>query len=147
LIRKWNQAIAMKLLMTKVTCALLLAALLSSCATTKSTIASRKQERYSAYAALSDDFKREVDQGHVKVGMPTDAVYIAWGGPTQVAQGGAAAGESTTWMYQTDYTVDTSYYGYHRMYSGYVWRSYVRADVTFVNGLVVQWHTFPQPTY
>src|SRR2546426_160484 len=57
-------------------------ALLSGCAT--STIESRKKERYNAYTELSAEQRSAVDAGQIKVGMPKDAVYIAWGKPHQV---------------------------------------------------------------
>ncbi len=49
----------------------------TGCAT--STIESRSRERAAAYAALSPEWRDLVSHGQIKVGMPMDAVYVAWG--------------------------------------------------------------------
>jgi hypothetical protein len=50
------------------------------------TVESRKQERLAAYNALPDDQKQMVDKGQIKIGMNEEAVYIAWGPPSQILQ-------------------------------------------------------------
>ncbi len=119
--------------------------LLAGCATP--TVESRKKERYAAYAALSPDMREAVDRGTVKVGMPMDAVYIAWGNPDQVTQSGNASGETTTWMYYGGYMAQSSYWGWQRLHYVYTPVNYVRAEVVFANGSVREWRTFPQPPY
>ncbi len=123
---------------------LLVGLLLAGCATTQ-TVESRKQERYAAYQALSPELKAAVDQGQVKSGMSMDAVYIAWGKPSQVVSGGNAAGETTTWIYQGGYVQETRFWGYSRLHYAYTPLTYVRAQVIFVNGLAKEWQTFPEP--
>jgi hypothetical protein len=70
---------------------------LCGCAT--STIQSRKQERSAAYTSLSLEFRDAVDKGEIRIGMGMDAVYVAWGKPSQVMTGEAEGGPTTTWIY------------------------------------------------
>ncbi|MDB6021051.1 MAG: hypothetical protein JWQ04_908 [Pedosphaera sp.] len=120
--------------------------LATGCAST-GNLASRKQERYAAYNALPPEMKTAVDQGRVKPGMNTDAVYIAWGPPSQVVTGGDQTGETTTWIYQGGYVDEERYWGARRLHYAYTPRTYVRAQVVFVNGIVREWRTFPEPVY
>ena len=125
---------------------LLAGLLLGGCAT-GSTIASRKQERYAAYEALSPEMRRLVDQGQIKVGMSMDAVYIAWGPPGQVTEGESEAGRTTTWAYYGIYQQEFRTWGWHRMYYTYSPVTYVQSQAVFTNGIVKQWQTFPSPGY
>ncbi|HZQ47262.1 MAG TPA: hypothetical protein VFC07_09650 [Verrucomicrobiae bacterium] len=118
--------------------------LLAGCAT-PSTVVSRKQERSAAYAALPPEMKAAVDQGQLKAGMNMDAVYIAWGPPGQVLNGGNEGGETTTWIYYGGYVEEVRYWGHRSVHYDYDPRTYQRAQVVFVNGLVSQWQTFPPP--
>jgi len=130
-------------------------ALLAGCAT--SSVASRRQERAATYATLSPEFKRLVDGGQIKAGMPADAVYIALGPPAQIVQAGDAAGESTTWLYWGGYMQATRYWAYRELGRGeeiclerylvtdYQPQTYLRAEITFVQGRVARWRTLPQP--
>ena len=118
----------------------------AGCASTDS-LASRKQERHAAYAALPPDMKASVDQGRVKAGMNMDAVYLAWGKPSQVVAGGNQAGETTTWIYEGGYVDEERYWGPRRVHYDYTPRTYVRGQVVFVNGVVKEWQTFPEPVY
>ena len=147
----------------------LLAALVGGCATTpKSTIETRKTERTSAYAALTPEQRALVDQGHIKIGMPEDAVFIAWGQPSQVQSSETAAGPVTTWIYtgtgyQEQHRWNYSRYGGGYYYGGgrrgygyvqplptleydYIPYRYTAAEVVFEKGLVKSWkHTSPPP--
>lgn len=126
---------------------LTLSIFITGCASTGNTIASRKQERYAAYTALPPDVKASVDQGRVKAGMNMDAVYIAWGKPSQVVSGGTAAGETTTWIYQGGYVDEQRFWGRRQMYYAYSPRTYIRGQVVFMNGVVTSWQTYPEPVY
>lgn len=117
---------------------------LTGCASMPS-LSKRKQERYAAYEALPPDQKALVDTGRVKAGMNTDAVYIAWGNPSQIVSGGNAAGETTTWFYQGGYVDEQRYWGAYRLHYYYTPRTYIRAQVVFANGVVREWQTFPEP--
>ena len=120
--------------------------LLAGCASTK-TIKARKQERAGAYAALSSEMKTMVDQGQIKVGMPIDAVYISWGPPAQILQSENPAGASTTWLYNGGWIEETRSWARWHLETYYQPRTYVRAEVVFVNGFVQEWRTLPQPEY
>lgn len=129
--------------------------LLAGCAT--STVEKRRQERPAAYANLSPEFRSLVDQGRIKVGMSKDAVYIAWGKPSEVIQGESSSGPIETWLYYGSYLQEYSYWRYNDYwYRGgyfagapymdydYYPQYYVRGDVTFENGVVKSWRTMPR---
>jgi hypothetical protein len=121
--------------------------LVAGCAT-PSTIETRKQERVSAYEALSPEMRGAVDTGNVTAGMNMDDVYIAWGNPDRVVSGGSEAGQSTTWIYTGSYFEPVYYAGYRwGGHTGYYTVFYTRAQVTFVNGLVTRWQTFSAPPH
>ena len=136
---------------------LLLGLLVTGCAT--STVEKRRQERYTSYAALSPETRELVDKGQIKLGMTMDAVYIAWGKPSQVVQGQAPDGTAmTTWTYYGTAWQEYRYwnyqyypgwrYGYYPMPTldyDYVPTSYVSAQVTFQNGVVKNWRSSTQP--
>jgi hypothetical protein len=125
---------------------LLMGLLVVGCANS-TTVASRKSERSAAYAGLPDDMKASVDDGRIKVGMPADAVYIAWGKPAQILQNESEAGSATVWVYEGGYLEETRYWSRRNISHDYQPRTYVRAEVIFVNGKVKSWHTLPQPVY
>ena len=129
----------------------------SGCSTTR-TLEQRRQDRYGSYAALSSEQKTAVDLGHIKVGMPMDAVYIAWGRPSQILTSETAAGTQTHWLYTGTYFQPYSYWSYsegfgpfHRAYVGpsftqdYSIVNYISAEVVFEGGLVKEWRTMPHP--
>ena len=138
-------------------CLLLASLLLTGCAT--STLQTRKQERYAAYSQLPPDQKAAVDSGQITVGMSMDAVYIAWGKPSQVLVAESSKGSTVTWLYQGTYLQEYRYWTYHGYCYGrgfhsspyldfdYYPRSYVSAEVIFENGKVKEWRKLPQPTY
>jgi hypothetical protein len=131
---------------------------LTGCATT-SSIATRKEERLAAYVALTPEQKMTVDNGQIKVGMTMDAVYIAWGRPSQILQGESSQGSIVTWLYHGTYFEEYRYWNYHSYWArgryftspyltyDYVPRGFVRAEVRFENGLVKEWRSLPQPAY
>jgi hypothetical protein len=132
---------------------LLASLLLTGCAT--STVEKRKQERYGAYSALSEEFRSAVDQTQIKVGMPMDAVYIAWGKPAQVVYQTSAQSTLVFWLYLSYQLHAVHYWNYYGYY-GYCWgppylatgyysSRHLSAEVAFENGLVKQWRTFPTP--
>jgi len=131
--------------------------LLAGCKT--STIASRVQERSAAYDALPADFRADVDAGRIRVGMNPDAVYMAWGKPAQILEGGTEEGHVTTWLYEGGWMQEQRYWAYRTVGVGpyacaerylardYYPRAYISAEVTFMEGTVKQWRTLPRPTY
>jgi hypothetical protein len=135
----------------------LLLAVLLLCGCARSTVEKRKKERYSAYAALPEDTRFLVDHGQIKVGMPMDAVYIAWGKPGQVIAADSGQGPIVTWIYQ-DTQLESYYYWTYRSFPSrsyyhpepylahdYHVRPYVSAEVTFKDGVVKEWRTLPYP--
>jgi hypothetical protein len=146
--------------------ALLLAVFACGCATTpKSTVETRKAERASAYAALTPEQRALVDQGHIKIGLGEDAVFIAWGEPSQVQKSETAAGPVTTWIYTGTGYQEQRRWNYNRYggayYGGgrrgyvqplptldyeYVPYRYTAAKVFFEKGVVKSWkQTSPPP--
>ena len=125
---------------------ILLASLfLAGCAT--STVESRKKERAAAYANLPADLKAMVDQGQIKVGMPMDAVYIAWGPPAEVLQSEDQNGAATIWVYYGGWMEENRFWYHRTLLRDYQPRTFVRAEVVFVKGTVRSWRNLPQPVY
>lgn len=136
---------------------LLAGLLLSGCAS--STVETRRQERLAAYTSLTPEQKAAVDQGRIRVGMSMDAVYIAWGKPSQILAGESSQGSTVTWLYYGTYLEEQRYWSYRSYYHGdryyaspqpaydYYPRGYVSAEVTFEGGLVKEWRSLPQPGY
>ena len=125
---------------------LVVVVLVASCAS-NSTITSRKAERASFYAGLSPEMKTFVDEGKIKVGMPSDAVYIAWGKPAEVLQNENEGGATTVWVYYGGWLEETRYWSRRSLNYDYQPRTYVRAEVVFVDGKVKSWQTLPAPAY
>jgi hypothetical protein len=128
---------------------------LSGCA--RNTIEKRRAERYGAYTGLPPETRQLVDQGRIKVGMPMDAVYIAWGKPGQVLESETDEGHITTWLYEDTRLVPQYYwtyryynngpYGYREPYYAhdYYVQGYMSAQVIFEKGAVKAWQTLPSP--
>jgi len=134
---------------------LCLGLLLTGCAT--STVETRKREKAAAYTALAEDQKAMVDSGQIKVGMNEDAVYIAWGKPAEVLHREDESGAATIWLYHSGWMDETRYWAYRQSGHGpniflertlitdYQPRTYVSAEITFVDGKVKRWRTLPRP--
>jgi len=132
--------------------------LAAGCAT--STIESRTRERAATYDALSPEWRDLVNQGEIKVGMPMDAVYVAWGKPSQILNSETSSGTTTTWRYQGTSYQENRYWthGYlaHSTYGygyGYPWpylqydyvaTPYLAAEVVFKKGVVKNWQNLNQ---
>lgn len=126
----------------------------------KSTIESRLAERTAAFHELPTEQQALVKQGQVRVGMSTDAVYIAWGPPAEVFESEDPSGHVTTWQYHGTWMQETRYWTYREVNRGegdiylerylatdYNPRDYVRAEIHFREGKVVNWRTAPRPAY
>ncbi len=133
-----------------------LSLLLAGCASTAKNFDKRRTERISAYNALPPEFKAAVDQGQIKVGMTQDAVYIAWGSPSEVLKSANEQGEVTRWLYYGSYLQEYRYWtgsrgGYRRgipserLEFDYIPHDYVSAEIIFSNGLVKSWTMQPRP--
>lgn len=140
---------------------LLAVAFLTGCA---STIEDRRMERLSAYSQLPPETQTLVDTGQIKVGMPKDAVYIAWGKPDQIIQSESPQGRTEIWLYHGSVLRPYHYwhYGYgwgSPFYHGYYYSAlpyletdwypqyYVSAEVNFQDDKVVNWRSLPHPPY
>lgn len=129
----------------------------AGCAT--NTIEKRREQKASVYAALDAELKAAVDQGQIKVGMTPDAVYIAWGKPSQVLTSESSDGSYITWLYQNHRLKSYHYWTTHTfLYEDYHWRhpylatsyypvEYVSAEVVFQDGKVKEWRTLPAPVF
>ena len=136
---------------------LLLVLLTAGCAT--SNVTTRKQERSSAYAALTPEQRALVDRSEIKVGLPIDAVYIAWGKPSQIMASETGAGATTTWIYSGTVWREQRYWAYQSYYGGrygqgypsatlnydYVPVPYTSAEVVFEKGVVKSWRNVTPP--
>ncbi len=141
--------------MKRVVFFLVLILFVGGCAT--STVDKRKQERASAYSSLAPEMRALVDQGQIQVGMPMEAVYIAWGKPSQIATGQSSSGKSaTTWVYSGTTWREYRYWNYRHSYGrygypeayldyDYIPSSYVAAEVVFEDGVVTSWRNITQP--
>lgn len=132
---------------------LALSVLLVGCSTTKK-FDERRTERIAAYNSLPPQMKAAVDHGEIKVGMPEDAVYIAWGPPGEILKSANERGESTRWLYYGTYMQENRYWtgsrgrGFpsERLEYDYIPRDYVSAEIVFANGVVKSWTMRPRPT-
>src|SRR5712691_4843730 len=73
------------------------ALILTSC----STVESRVSNHPEIYQGLSGNDQALVSQGQIRVGMPQDAVWLAWGSPEQKAIGNMRGRATETWVYVT----------------------------------------------
>ena len=131
---------------------------ISGCAT--STIESRRAEKISTYHNLAPEEKQLVDQGQIKIGMTTDAVYIAWGPPSEVLESEDSTGHITTWRFYGSWMQENRYWTYREtrrghsdlyleryLVSDYQPRDYVQSEIHFKDGRVISWRTLPRPAY
>jgi len=137
---------------------LLLAALLLAGCASSNTVAKRRAERAAAYAALDQEQRDLVDHGQIKVGMTPDAVYIAWGRPAQILQSEDQQGAVTIWLYEGGWMEESRYWSYRQVGYGrdlclerylindYQPRTYIRAQLRFVDGRLTDWQTLPRPS-
>ncbi|MGV3773695.1 MAG: hypothetical protein ACO1QB_12395 [Verrucomicrobiales bacterium] len=138
---------------------MLLGAMLLGGCVTKSTIESRRIEKGAVYASMTPAEKMLVDQGQIKIGMSADAVYIAWGPPSEVLESeDPQSGRITTWRYYGSWMEETRYWAYREtslggtdlyleryLLSDYNPRDYVRAELLMQDGRVLSWRTLPRP--
>jgi hypothetical protein len=118
-----------------------------------SSIHSRKQERATAFASLPAAEKGLVSRGQIERGMDTNSVYIAWGKPSAVSitPSGASAPAQETWVYYGNRPVLNPAWSYIPEANGYGRIEYtpvphseafIKAEVHFQNGRVVDWKRF-----
>ena len=123
------------------------------------TIESRRAQRATAYAALLPEQQQLVDKGEIKSGLTEDAVYIAWGPASEILRGETDGKSTTTWIYRGTWWDEQTYWTYRTTRQGgrfyefpvldrtSVPRSYVSAEVVFVDGIVKSWRARPRPYF
>jgi hypothetical protein len=84
------------------------AIILTGCSTTESRIS----EHPDIYQSLSPRDQELVSRGQIRVGMPENAVWLAWGSPDQKAAGAMRGRSTETWVYTQTSTYPYPYYGY-----------------------------------
>jgi hypothetical protein len=123
-----------------------------------STPQTRIQQEPAKFEALGQKQRSLVEQGQISRGMPTDAVYLAWGRPSRILQGSKDGKNTERWDYAGSrpvyftnfYGSYGGYYGPYRgrgYYGGYglgfgpevAYVPYRIASVWFVNGQVDSW--------
>lgn len=142
--------------MKKIIAAVSAGLLMVSCV--PSTPQTRIQLEPGKFEALSGKQRTLVEQGQISRGMPTDAVYLAWGRPSRVLQGSKDGKNTEQWDYAGSRPVyHTNFYGsyggyygpcrgrgYYRGYGiGFgpevVYIPYRVASVWFIDGRVDAW--------
>ena len=73
------------------------ALILTSCSTVESRISGHPE----VYQTLGPTDQQLVSQGQIRVGMPADAVWLAWGSPEHKIVGNMRGRPSETWIYVT----------------------------------------------
>lgn len=81
--------------------------ILTGCATTESRIADHPE----IFQNLSQRDQELVHNGQIRVGMSTQAVWLAWGSPDQKTEGAMRNRATETWIYNTYTTYPYAYYG------------------------------------
>ena len=66
-----------------------------------STVESRISDHPEVFQTLSPSDQALISQGQIRVGMPQDAVWLAWGAPEQKALGAMRGKATETWVYIT----------------------------------------------
>jgi hypothetical protein len=132
-----------------------------------SGVAQRKAQRLEAYRSLDEATRRLVDKGKVQNGMDTNAVFIAWGQPTDAfAVDLPGGGQRTIWNYEEKWayefrqgaasesdTVTSTRFGVQRSENTSQtrrWRvpiTYVAKSVTFADGRAMDWKKYEPPAY
>ena len=115
-----------------------------------SSIADRRQARLDSYRTLSPAERAVVDGGLVQVGLAEDAVYIAWGKPTQVFATQNKGRNEVHWLYFQNVPVGSHYWTYRtvngpqgpyverRLKREYESVESLRAEVIFTDGKVAR---------
>ena len=117
----------------------------TGCATTEARISQHPE----IYHRLSSRDQSLVSQGQIRLGMITDAVWLAWGTPDQKIPANVGDSHDETWVYLR-YETPPSYggpYYYGPFDSSYIPPKFVYPSrgVTFSNGRVVFYRYLPSP--
>ena len=117
----------------------------TGCATTEARISQHPE----IYHRLSSRDQSLVSQGQIRLGMITDAAWLAWGTPDQKIPANVGDSHDETWVYLR-YETPPSYGGPY-YYGPFDW-SYIppkfvspSRGVTFSNGRLVFYRYLPSP--
>ena len=117
----------------------------TGCATTEARISQHPE----IYHRLSSRDQSLVSQGQIRLGMITDAVWLAWGTPDQKIPANVGDSHDETWVYLR-YETPPSYGGPY-YYGPFDWSYippkfvYPSRGVTFSNNKVVFFRYLPSP--
>ena len=117
----------------------------TGCATTEARISQHPE----IYHRLSSRDQSLVSQGQIRLGMITDAVWLAWGTPDQKIPANVGDSHDETWVYLR-YETPPSYGGPY-YYGPFDWSYippkfvYPSRGVTFSNGRVAFYRYLPSP--
>ena len=75
-----------------------------------STVETRISENPQLFQSLPQRDQELVSRGQVRIGMSSDAAWLAWGNPDQKVRGAMRGAETETWIYTT--TTSYPYGGY-----------------------------------
>lgn len=131
------------------------AVILAGCQT--SGLARRKAERIDAYNSLDAESRARVDRREIQAGIDTNAVFIAWGKPTEVRTVDGSGDAEIAWDYYKRFTRQHPrwvfrqvHYGFYNTYDYQpvmTSHSYLAGMVVFKDGRVVRWQNFPPPAW
>jgi len=135
-----------------------------------SGVAQRRAQRIEVYQSFDAATRRLVDKGGIQNGMDTNAVFIAWGQPTDAFTIGLpGGGQRLIWNYEEKWAYEfkrrtraapspvytMAPYGYtpqptYQRGETERWRipiTYVSKSVTFSEGKVMEWKKLKPPAY
>ena len=119
--KKWETPLPVPHNMKKILVALAFGSLLASCV--PSTPQTRIQQNPEKFSALRESDRALVQQGKITRGMPRDAVYLAWGRPSDTFQGSRDGEISERWDYAGTRPVYTT--GFYGAYGYGTWTNYM----------------------
>jgi len=111
------------------------------------TPSSRIGQNFDKFSKLSLEQKKLVRRGEIEQGMPTDAVFIAWGSPSDIFQFSRDQQKGQRWDYSISRPVrignpHPSFYGCRSIMHSRPDVAFVPdrvASVWFKNGIVSEW--------
>jgi len=120
-----------------------------------SGVARRRAQRIDAYSTFGAETRNLVNKGRIQNGMDTNAVFIAWGRPTDAFIVNVPGdGQRLIWNYEEKWFYERkrqvlrgSSYG-RPIYGIERWRlpiTYAARSATFAGGKVIQWKKYDPP--
>jgi hypothetical protein len=120
-----------------------------------SGIKERRARKGDVYRAFDAETRKLVDKGRIQNGMDTNAVFIAWGTPTDsFSMDVPGGGQRLIWNYEEKWAYEKKEVvvkgnSYGKPIYGVETRripiTYLKKSVTFAAGKVVQWKRYDPP--